>query len=201
MTSAQQSNVTQYMRTQVLTASKEQLMLMLYDGLLRFLEQAKVKIDEKNIEGSYDLLIRSKRILTELICGLDFNVDQLLCQRLESLYNYCYRRLIVANIKKDKKAIDEVVTLLGPLRDTWAQAIEKSKAEQPAAVDQEHKDTNVTLSGPVAPASLAPVAAIPLELATPAPVPAPAPLPRVVPGYGRKTQPVNTSSGKTFEIA
>lgn len=119
----------QYLKTQVMTATREQLMLLLYDGCIRFCEQAKVKIDEKDIEGSYTLLIKAKNIVFELMRTLNYDVDKEFCTNIGALYNYMYRLLIEANIAKQKEPIDEVITLLKSLREAWQEAINKLQQE------------------------------------------------------------------------
>jgi len=123
------TKMNQYLEVQVQTASKEQLLLMLYDGAIRFSEQAKSKIDEKDIEGSYHLLVKAKQIVVELLCSLDERVGKELYDNLCSLYNFIYIRLIEANIKKDKKLVDEALQILRTLRNAWTDAIEKHKKE------------------------------------------------------------------------
>ena len=59
-----------YLRTKVLTATPEQLQLMLYDGAIRFGEQARAALNEKNYEQSYNLISRMQKIITELSCSL-----------------------------------------------------------------------------------------------------------------------------------
>ena len=60
------SNPQRYLETQVMTASRERLLLMLYDGALRFCEQARLAIEAKEIERSHDLLIQTQRIVVEV---------------------------------------------------------------------------------------------------------------------------------------
>src|SRR5882724_301008 len=87
-----------YLRTKVLTATPEQLQMMLYDGALRFCEQARAALVEKNYEQSYNLISRVQKILMEMICSLKHDVSPDLCGKLAALYNYAYRKLIEANI-------------------------------------------------------------------------------------------------------
>jgi flagellar protein FliS len=128
-----QSGVNSYLKTQIMTASGEQLMLMLYDGCLRFMEQAKIKIEEKDLHDSHEMLTKAKRIILELLTTLDYNVDKELCENLSGIYNYCYRLLLAANLNQDIEPVDEVIGLLKPLRDTWLTAIEKARAENQGA--------------------------------------------------------------------
>lgn len=121
----------QYLKNQILNASKQELLLMLFDGAIRFAEQGKAKLQEKKLEESCQLLIRSQRIMIELVTSLDKDVlPGDLYTQLVRLYNFVYFRLIDANLKKDAQRIDEAVRILVHLRDTWSQAVEKDKKER-----------------------------------------------------------------------
>ena len=121
----------QYLESQVLTATKEQLLIMLFDGAIRFSEQAKAKIDEKDIEGSCKFLIKAQRIMVELIGSLNKEtIGEEMYGNLVRLYNFVYFRLIQANVKKEVPLIDEALRILRHLRETWAQAVEKNRMEK-----------------------------------------------------------------------
>lgn len=124
----------QYLRTKVLTATPEQLQLMLYDGALRFGEQARVALQNQKWEDSYNLISRVQKILTELTCSLKHDVAPDLCKRLASLYNFAYRRLIDANVRHDMTALDEAMNVLKYQRDTWAMLLEQLGKQKAAAV-------------------------------------------------------------------
>ncbi len=114
-----------YLRTRVLTATPEQLQMMLYDGALRFCEQAREFLVEKKWEQSYSLISRVQKILVEMNCSLKHDVSPDLCGKLASLYNYAYRRLIEANIEHKVEAIDDAIEVLRYQRDTWAMLMEQ----------------------------------------------------------------------------
>jgi len=114
-----------YLRTKVLTATPEQLQLMLFDGALRFGEQAKLAIEQKNFEQSYELISRVQRILTELSCSLKHNVFPELCGRLAALYTYAYKKLIEANVDRNVEPLSEAIELLRYQRETWALLLEQ----------------------------------------------------------------------------
>lgn len=119
-----------YLETQVRTASQEQLLLMLIDGAIRFSEQAKSKLAEKDIEGAHQLLIRAQRIMVELVSSLSRQIGDEIYNNLVRLYNFVYFRLVRANVQHSEAPIDEALKILGILRSTWAEAIEKSKEER-----------------------------------------------------------------------
>jgi flagellar protein FliS len=124
----------QYLRTKVLTATPEQLQLMLYDGAIRFGEQAKAALQGKKYEDSYNLISRVQKILTELTCSLKHDVAPDICGKLAALYNFAYRRLIDANLRHDIPALDEAMNVLRFQRDTWAMLLEQLGKQKAAAV-------------------------------------------------------------------
>jgi len=109
-----------YLRTKVMTASAEQLQMMLYDGAIRFARQGRDALARSDLEVSCDRLLRAQKIVMEMNTALRYDVDPQLCQRLGSLYTYIYRRLVRANVDHDQAAADEAVELLEYQRQTWA---------------------------------------------------------------------------------
>jgi len=122
-----------YLRTKVMTATPEQLQLMLYDGAIRFSEQARLALDAKNYEQSYNLISRVQRILTEMSCTLKHDVDPELCGKLAALYNYCYRKLIEANIQHTVSSLDDALNVLRYQRETWVMLLDQLSKEKATA--------------------------------------------------------------------
>lgn len=117
-----------------MTATPEQLQMMLYDGAIRFAEQAKAALVAEDFEKSYQSISRVQKILTEMSCGLKHDVLPELCEKLAALYSYVYRRLIDANVKRDPEALEEAITLLRYQRETWSMLLEQlGKARAAAA--------------------------------------------------------------------
>lgn len=110
----------QYRTQQINTAPKDKLLLMLYDGGIRFCNQAKKALQEKKIEDAHNSITRVQAIIEELMNTLDF--DYGISHNLNALYDYMLNRLVEANTKKDGVIIDEVMGLLKDLRQTFAQA-------------------------------------------------------------------------------
>lgn len=114
-----------YLRTRVQTASKDQLLLMLFDGAIRFTEQAKVELPEKNYEASCTLLCKAKKIVIELITAIDRDqMDPEIYNNLVGLYNFIYQNLSEGNLLRKVEPLDQALPILHHLRDTWAMAIE-----------------------------------------------------------------------------
>lgn len=127
-------NVAQnYLRTRVLTATPEQLQMMLYDGALRFGEQARLALEKKNFEESYNNISKVQKIITELSCTLKHNVAPDLCGKLAALYNYAYRKLIEANIEHKLSSLTEALDVLRFQRDTWAMLMDQLGKKKAAA--------------------------------------------------------------------
>lgn len=111
----------QYQQNAILNASPEQLLLMLYNGAVRFINQACSCLDKKDIPGANNAIIRAQDIIIYLRDILDMNYE--IAKPLYSLYEYMYRRLVEANIKKDKLILLEILKIIEDLRNTWAEAI------------------------------------------------------------------------------
>ncbi len=118
-----ESNFQRYRAVKIQTASPAQIMLMLYDGAIRFALIGKKKIEEKDYAGKGTYIGKVQAIVSELMSSLDFSVAPELCQRLEQLYLYMMERLTAANLDLDTEAIDEVVGLLKTLREGWNEAL------------------------------------------------------------------------------
>jgi flagellar secretion chaperone FliS len=112
-----------YQDMKVQTASPAQIMIMLYDGAIRFSLQAKKKIEAKDFEGKGVFISKTQAIIDELMNSLDFNIAPELCTNLQQLYIYINERLTHANIKMEAEAMNEVIELLNTLRDGWKQAL------------------------------------------------------------------------------
>jgi len=117
--------VNNYLRTKVFTATPEQLQLMLYDGAIRFTEQGKQALTQKNYEASYNALSRAQKIITELQCGLRHELAPDLCGRLAALYNFVFRKLMEANIHHNIASADEALTILKYQRETWVMLLDQ----------------------------------------------------------------------------
>ena len=124
----------QYLRSKILTATPEQLQLMLYDGAIRFAEQGKIAIQQRDYERSYELLTRAQRILTELQCSLRPELAPELAKNLASLYTFAYLRLVDANISQSTAKVDDALKVLRYQRETWAMVMEQQTAEKAAEV-------------------------------------------------------------------
>lgn len=126
-TAVKQNPYQQYQQNTVNTSSPQELTLMLYNGLVRFLKTAHKGIEEKDMEKASSFIIRSQDIIMEFMSTLDMQYE--LSNGLFSLYDYMHRRLIEANIRKDKAIVEEITGYAEELRDTWVQAMKLAKQQ------------------------------------------------------------------------
>lgn len=111
----------QYLENAINTATPQELTLMLYDGTVKFINQAILFINENNVPKAHHAIVRAQNIIVELISTL--NMDYEIAHQLNYMYDYIYRRLIQANVSKDNEILKEVLSLVSELRDTWVEAM------------------------------------------------------------------------------
>lgn len=121
-----------YVETQVNTLTPEGLILMAYDGAIRFARTAREKMQAGKLDEQSRNIVKVQKILLELIASLDPKPNPTLADHLDRLYRYMFDRLTHANIRDDIKALEEVISALAELRSAWAQAavIARSSAVQ-----------------------------------------------------------------------
>ena len=109
-----------YRENSIMTASPEQLVVMLYDGAGRFLRQAEGSMLDGSWLQASEKLSRAEAIIDELLATLDMDAGEV-ADRLQSIYVFCKTRLIEARIERDPVRVDQVARLLGELREAWSQ--------------------------------------------------------------------------------
>ncbi|MDE4085016.1 flagellar export chaperone FliS [Planococcus maritimus] len=114
-----------YQQNSVMTASSEELTLMLYNGCLKFIKLAKKAMLDKQFEEKNKNLLKAQAIIQELRSTL--NPDIALSKELEQLYEYQNNSLMEANMKNDAAALDAVLADVTELRNTWKQAMALAK--------------------------------------------------------------------------
>ena len=110
------------------TASPAQLIVMLYAGCIRFTALGKTAIEQKDFTTSRENLLKAQAIIAELMGSLNLSIGDL-ATNLMRLYDYMYRRLIDANIRRDAEAAAEVEGLLRGLLPAWEEAVKTYHAE------------------------------------------------------------------------
>ena len=131
--------INQYLETQVNTASPEQLLIMLYNGAIRFSSEAESAMADRNVVHQGALISKVISIVNELSATLDHEVGGEVAADLEALYDYMNRELLFANLNDDLERLGRVKEMLTGLRDTWTKAIEQFLSERKSG---ERRDDN-----------------------------------------------------------
>lgn len=116
-----------YQTNSINTATPAELTMMLYNGGIKFIKQAKAAIQEKRLDKAHGYNMRAQDILNELIITL--NRDYPISEQFLLLYDYMLQRLIEANLKKDIEILDEVEGYFVQFRDTWKEAMILAKKQ------------------------------------------------------------------------
>ena len=115
-----------YKNSKEQTASKEEIITMLYDGAIKFCNIAATELELKNMEGVNNNLKKAQRIIEELILTLDMRYP--VSQEFKQVYEYIIELLLQANLKKDKELLDRACKEIRGMRDTWVEVVKKAKS-------------------------------------------------------------------------
>jgi len=127
----------EYLRNAILTANPEQLLLMLYDGAIRFTRQGIEGAEKRNWEQAFTGYTRAQKIVLELIGSLNYDVDERLCTTMAGLYKFVYRRLVEAGMSRDPAAARDALKILEYQRETWILLIDKLRKEPASPLEPE----------------------------------------------------------------
>jgi flagellar protein FliS len=119
-----------YLRSQVMSASPEQLRLMLIDGAIKFARQGRQGLLDKDYERSFNGLSQCRDIVTELMTTMRTEVDPELCERVRALYTFMFTELVEASMSKDAERVVKVIELLEFERETWVMLMDKLASER-----------------------------------------------------------------------
>lgn len=114
-----------YQQNSVMTASPQELTLMLYNGCLKFMKLARKAMEEKRFEEKNTNFIKAQNVIQEFRSTLDPAAE--VSANLEQLYEYIHSLLMTANMKNDTAALEEAEGYIVELRDTWKQAMGQLK--------------------------------------------------------------------------
>lgn len=131
-----------YLRTKILTASPQELRLMLYDGAIKFSRQAADALTAEDYETAYGALMRAQKIVLELSSSLNHEVAPELCSKLSGLYTFIYKKLVEANFQRKIEPVQDALKILEYERETWQLLIEKINTGGPDAIPITEKSLN-----------------------------------------------------------
>jgi flagellar protein FliS len=150
MTTTDSNPATAYLRTRVLTASPEELRLLLLDGAIKFARQGREGLAARDYEASYNGISKSRDIVLELLTTVRAEHDPILAERVKALYTFMYVSLVEASMEKDLTKLNSVIKLLEYERETWQMLMDQLAADKgagnPAADPAEAADARPALS-------------------------------------------------------
>lgn len=136
-----------YRKVDVETASQGKLIVMLFNGAIQRAAEAKRQLDKGRLEGVHNNLIRAQDILAELRNALNMNAGEI-ARNLDRIYEYFQHLLIMANIRKDAGPIDQCVSMMTEMRNTWQELFEHLGREQRLAPPiNQHGAAHVNIQG------------------------------------------------------
>ena len=114
-----------YANTKLQTATPAQLTLMLYDGAIKFCNLAIEGVEQKDVPKAHNNIKKVEAIIAEFRATLNFKYP--VAKDFDNVYEYIERRLLEANLKKDREILEEVLGHLRTMRDTWVEVMKRAK--------------------------------------------------------------------------
>lgn len=108
-----------YLETEAMTATPQKRQLMLIEGAIRFIEQARRRWQADEDDQACECLVRAQKIVGELLAALDHQVDPDLTKQVAALYVFVFRTLVEANLHRDQQKLDDALRVLEPQREAW----------------------------------------------------------------------------------
>ena len=138
-----------YQKAAVNTVDQRKLIVLLYEGAIKYLSIAVKKIGEGDYYESHTNLVRGKSIIAELLASLNMEQGGDIAANLQRLYAYIFNELIDANMQKDAPRIEQVILILRDLKDAWKDLQDpkptNTKENQP--VDGNSRTKKINLQG------------------------------------------------------
>ncbi len=120
-----------YKQTEIATADRGRLVVLLYDGAINFLKNAKKSIQEGNTEGKCNNINRAQDIIQELEHSLNMKEGGEIAKNLMSLYRFMFTHLVKAKISRDgTQQMDEVISMLSSLNEAWREVITRPDVQE-----------------------------------------------------------------------
>ena len=116
-----------------MTASREELRLMLLDGALRFANQGLTAFASGDVPSGIDGVAQCRAIVAELLTSIRPESDPELARRIQDVYSFMYRELMALGVQRDEQRLRQVIDLLEYERQTWALLMEQVEADRPPA--------------------------------------------------------------------
>jgi flagellar protein FliS len=120
-----------YQAVQVTTTDRGRLLLMMYEGAIKFLKQAKAGLEDNDIAKFCRFLSKGQAIIAELMNTLDFEKGGTIARDLDRLYDFMLFYLTEANLYRDAERIGKVISLVDTIYSAYKEIIEGTKSDQP----------------------------------------------------------------------
>ena len=127
---AQKNKINAYKNTEISTANQKKLIVMLYDGAIRFLQTAIENMQPQSYDKVNNNIVKAQDIITELMLSLDMEQGGKISANLFNIYAYLKKQLLEANIAKDSKILKEASSMLQELREAWDKAETKVTSQK-----------------------------------------------------------------------
>jgi flagellar protein FliS len=132
-----------YLEASISTASKEDLMVKIFDAIVLFTRKAveRMKTEPSDIQSRHNYLRSAQRACAAAVDAIDFDLGGELAQSNAALYQFWYRQLVEANMKGDVALAEGVLPQMVMIRNAWAEAVRQYKME--FAADEPRQDVAV----------------------------------------------------------
>jgi len=131
-----------YLTSVVESASQLQLIVMLHDGVIRFLQQGKDCLLRNDIGEASERLLKAKAIVTHLLSSLQEDKGGVIAKVLRQLHLFCFEQITDANLKKDPAPLDGVINVFSVLRGGWHELSNRSSQAEQASADMQAEDSD-----------------------------------------------------------
>lgn len=125
-----------YQNVQITTTDRGRLLLMMYEGAIKFLKQSKAGLEEKDIAKFCRFLSKGQAIIAELMNTLDFEKGGTIARDLDRLYDFMLFYLSEANLYRDAERVNRVIQLLDIIYSAYKEIIEGKKDQEISAADE-----------------------------------------------------------------
>ena len=116
-----------YKNNSIQTASPAELTLMLYEGAIKFCNIALMALEKEDLEKAHINIVKAQKIIVEFRSTLDFKYP--VAKDFDLVYDYIYRRLVEANLRKDAKILEEALKYIREMRDEWKEVMKVAKTK------------------------------------------------------------------------
>lgn len=113
-------DINAYKQLKISSMSQQELIVFLYESALTLLEEAKVKINASDVPGTFEKLNRARNIFLHLLSTLNVEIGDEFGLKISSLYAFFIEKITIANVTKNTQELDDVIPLIGDIKDAWA---------------------------------------------------------------------------------